>query len=657
VKDLVAERPLAPQAVGGLLLLYALIGAPHLAHLSPLLMGLFYAALGWRALAMRWPGLLPGRALRALLTLAALAAVTLTVAGQLDGRALGVGLLTVMAGLKALEFSGRRDLYVTVFLGCFLLATQFLFAQSLWVTLYLLPLLLGLLALLAYSNRVEPPGWRQALRDTGRLMLAGVPMALLLFVLFPRLPGPLWGVSAPAAGVTGLTDRLNPGSVSQLSRSPALAFRVSFSGERPPASQLYWRGPVFWDTDGRVWSAAEPGRPDRRPTPAGERWLQQVTLEPSNQYWLFALDRAVDAPRGAGRSRDGQLLSIEPVRERRHYQVNSVIGVGETELTPTEQRRALALPDGIVTARMSRLVADWRGGDARPVALVAAALRHFREQPFVYTLYPPPLGQNVFDEFLFETKSGFCEHYATSFVVLMRAAGIPARVVGGYQGGEWNPRGEHLVVRQSDAHAWAEVWLGDRWQRVDPTAAVAPERIERGIDLDAAAPGRPLSFQAPAEGGLAGLWREAAWLVDGLELGWQRWVVGYSDVAQSGLLSRLGLGWLSGYRLGMAAVVAATLALLPLWWLLRRLPGGQVDPALQAYRRLQHKLQRAGMVVPPSVPPTRLAALAASRFPNQRMAIGRIVGLYLGARYGSNPTAAELARLRRLVRALRLPSR
>jgi transglutaminase-like putative cysteine protease len=455
--------------------------------------------------------------------------------------------------------------------------------------------------------------------------------------------------------VTGLSDRLDPGSVSQLGQSRALAFRVTFDGERPPPADLYWRGPVFWDTDGRSWSAAEPSGLADDMQAGGPTWTQQVTLEPSNQRWLFALDRALAAPDGAVLSRDGQVLSNVPLTERRHYRAVSVLGMGEERLTGEERERALALPPALATPRMRALVAGWLPGDADPAAVVSAALRHFREQPFVYTLYPPPLPENVVDGFLFDTRRGFCEHYASSFVVLMRLAGIPARVVGGYQGGEWNPVGEHLVVRQSDAHAWAEVWLEGRWQRVDPTAAVAPERIERPIDVAAAQEGSPVSFQGPTSGWLANLWRDGGWLLDGMELAWQRWVVGYTDRTQAGLLASLGLDWLSGYRLALASVIAAGLGMLPLWLLLRRQGGSREDPALRAYRRLQAKLSKAGLTLSPGMAPSAVRDLAMAHFPDQRLAIHRIVALYLAQRYGAQPKAATLRRLAGAVRRLRLP--
>lgn len=652
--DALADRPLGRAPVAALLVLYALVAAPHLGHLSPLLMTLFYLALVWRGLALWRPRLLPGRWLRSLLTLVALGAVVYSVAGQLDGRALGVGLLTVMAGLKSLEFASRRDLYVTVFLGCFLLATQFLFDRSLWLSLYLAPLLLGLLAVLAYCNRVRPPSWRRAVADTGKLLLAGLPMALLLFVLFPRLAAPLWAMQAPAAGVIGLTDRLEPGSVSELGQSSALAFRVTFEGERPPNRELYWRGPVFWDTDGRSWSAAEPSGLAAGLRQAEPQWSQVVSLEPSSQRWLFGLDRVLAAPDEAVLSRDGQLLATSPLAERRHYRVVSAPDAGEADLSGAERRRALALPDGLATPRMQALVSSWRSADPRPPAVVAAALAHFRDQPFVYTLRPPRLSGNVVDGFLFDTRRGFCEHYATSFTVLMRLAGIPTRVVGGYQGGEWNPRGEHLVVRQSDAHAWAEVWVGGRWQRVDPTAAVAPERIERAIAPAVAGEGAAVTFQSPGEGWVAGLWREGRWLLDSMELGWQRWVVGYTSRTQAGLLARLGLDWLTGYKLGLAAVLAAAVGMLPLWWLLRRQGRRAADPALRAYRRLLAKLDAAGLPLSPALAPSEVGRRAAERYPQQRLQLQRIIGLYLTQRYGAAADPAAERRLARLVTALKL---
>ncbi len=653
MKDALADRPLEPATVGGLLLVFALIGAPHLWHLSPLLMSVFYAALAWRGVSLIHPRLLPGRRLRGLLALAALVAVLWSVSGQLDGRALGVGLLTVMAGLKSLEVSSRRDLYVTVFLGCFLLATQFLFDQGLWISLYLAPLLVVLLGLLVRNNRVNPPPWPRALREAGWLMVAGLPMALLLFVLFSRLAGPLWALTAPAPGVTGMTDRLSPGSVSQLSQSGAVAFRVSFTGPRPPQAELYWRGPVFWDTDGRTWRAGVPLESVSRAGGVGAVWSQQVTLEPSNQRWLFALDRPLQAPPQARLSGDGQLLSAEPINTRRHYRVRSQAGVGEVRLAAADRRRALAVPESVVTARMRALVAEWRQADPRPGALVAAALRHFRHQPFVYTLRPPALPDNPVDGFLFETKRGFCEHYATSFAVLMRLAGVPTRLVGGYQGGEWNPVGEHMIVRQSDAHAWAEVWLGDRWQRVDPTAAVAPDRVEQSIDPTATTSG-PMVYQGPPPSWLARLWRDGGWFVDGLALSWQRWVVGYSDRTQAGLLERLGLGWLSGYRLALAAVAAAGLGMLPLWWLLRRGEAVTPDPAQRVWQRLLVRLRAAGVDLSPNLSPSDVGRRAAARFPAQRAAIERIVGLYLAQRYGHAASSVGLRRLRAAVRRLRL---
>jgi transglutaminase-like putative cysteine protease len=391
----------------------------------------------------------------------------------------------------------------------------------------------------------------------------------------------------------------------------------------------------------------------RRPQPGDSALYQQITLEPTNQYWLLALDRPVSRPTGSALSRDGQLLSRQTVRQRIDYRVASDPAAGEQELEAAEWQRALQLPEGQVTPRMQALVDRWveAGSEA---AVVTQALSFYRQQPFVYTLYPPVLPANPVDAFLFDTRRGFCEHYATSFVVLMRAAGIPARVVGGYQGGEWNPRGEHLVVRQSDAHAWAEVWLeGQGWVRVDPTAAVAPERIERPIET-AGAEGGPVVFASDRDGLLGRLWQEGVWMVDALELGWQRWVVGYSALTQSDLLKQLGLDFLTGYRLALAAVGAGLLGLLPLLWWLRRQPAVRVDPLQQHYRLLLDRLARAGLSISPSLSPSAVARLAGESYPDQALELQRIVGLYLQLRYGPGRTPRQQRQLRAMVRRLRL---
>lgn len=659
MRDALKALPIPPVVRAGLLLSLALAVAPHLWHLDPWITGFFYAMAGIYGLSLRQPKALPGRFLLFLLLLAGLVDVVMH-GGGLDGRASGTSLLTVMLGLKLLETRTRRDVYVTLFLGYFTVATQFLFEQGLGLSLYLALVVLGLTSVLNALHRVEPqPLWGQPLRDSGLLLLASLPLMVILFVLFPRLGGPLWQLAAPpSSAVTGLSDRLQLGGISQLSQSRALAFRVRFDQTPPPPGQRYWRGPVLWQTDGRAWLPAAdlPIGPPRY-QPLGEAVGYEVTLEPSQRHWLFALDLPAEVPADAAIGRDFQIQASQPVVKRRSYHLRSYPEYRVLDLSERERRLALAYPEHSVTPRMHALLSEWRQRDPGAAGMVDQALLYFRQQPFVYTLSPPALGSNPVDAFLFDTRRGFCEHYASSFTLLMRAAGIPSRVVTGYQGGEWNPRGDYFAIRQSDAHAWSEVWIDSLgWVRVDPTAAVAPQRIERPIDPNVGE-GAPVVFEAGSPGLLQGLWRNGRWLIDDLEFSWQHWVVNFSQDNQHRLLQGLGLGFLQGYWLGIAAVLGGALSLLPIWWLLRQKGLQQGDELARIHGRFRDKLRKAGMTVADTLGPRDLGEAAARCFPQQADQLRLISRLYVSLRYGHGPAREDRKRLRRLVRSLRLTRR
>lgn len=662
MKDALAGRDVpGPQ----LILLVALLGlavAPHLVNLSPWITGPFYLMAGWRLSAALRPKLLPGRWLLLGLTLLALANVALHL-GVADGRNGGVALLVAMLGLKLLELRSRRDLYMAVFLGYFVVVTQFLFQQGLPLAAYLGGVVVGLTGVLVAMNRATPGApLGPALAQAGRLLAAAVPAMAVLFVLFPRLTGPLWGLSVNLSGaITGISNEISPGSISQLSQSRATAFRVTFEDPVPPPAARYWRGLVLWDTDGRTWSSGPPlpyGYRGALPTVSGNPVRYEVTLEPTQQPYLFLLDLPRAAPTDAHLAPELTAQTRTAITRRLTYRGEAWPEGRQTRLTAQERERGLWLPD-TVTPRMEALVAGWRAEGAEGPVMVQKALAHFHTQPFVYTLAPPPLGEAPEDQFLFDTKRGFCEHYATSFTLLMRLAGIPARVVVGYQGGEFNPHGDHWIVRQSDAHAWTEVWLeGGGWTRIDPTAAVAPERIEHSIGSEQGEEGAPVLFELEAPGALGRMLREARWLADSLELGWHRWVVGYSRDRQLGLLSDLGLGRLAGYGQGLLAVGLGAAA-LGLGALLLQLAGaGPAEPVRDAYRRLQRKLSRAGLVVHPWDGPSDLQRAALAAFPEHGPELRRLFALYIGLRYGRRPGGRrEVRRLRRGVRWLRLGRR
>lgn len=551
---------------------------PHVPWL-PIWASVAFAALfGWRfalVLSGRW---LPRASVRWAAAVGCCAAVYAQY-GTLFGREPGVVLLVLFLGVKLMEMRARRDLFVVIFLCFFLLLTAFLHSQSIATAAIVGLALYGLLAAMLtmqYRRAEAPIGTR--LRIVGSMLAQALPLAVVAFLLFPRAGSPLWGMNADGQrATTGLSDSMTFGNIAQLSESDAIAFRVQFDGPAPPNALLYWRGPVFGRFDGESWRALAPARGGARSTPrieydAGDdsRVSYTVTLEPSGRNWLFALEMPEQADAGrvgvALHVPDLQLVATSAIHERLRYRVVSKtafrIGVDEP---PQALRDWLELPPGF-HPRTLELASRWRTEQSDDSALVARALAMFREQPFRYTLEPPPLGDDRVDEFLFETRAGFCEHYAGAFVVLMRALSIPARVVTGYQGGERNPLDGYWLVRQADAHAWAEVWLAGRgWVRVDPTGAVDPSRIEHG---------RRLSGAALADGALEGA---VPWLhrirfgFEALGNAWNQWVLQYDRGRQQSLLARLGIEGGDWHRLaallalvlGVMIVVAALLTLRP----------------------------------------------------------------------------------------------
>ncbi len=656
------DPPLGRRSVDLMLLALTVALLPHTTHL-PLIVILFFAAFAawrWFAAHRGWP--LPGMPARTLLTAVALSGVFLSF-GTVFGRDAGAALLVIMLGLKLLEVRRHRDAVIVVFLGYFLTVTMVLFSQEL-VTFTILAVALVLLtATLIELNHPAPvatagaTALRPLIRHSGILLAQALPLMLIMFVLFPRLPAPLWNLPDDAwSGMTGLSDSMSPGSISALGQSDRVAFRVSFEGMPPAQEQLYWRGPVFWHTDGREWSPD--GRDESIPLaleapafmPAGPSIAYTVTLEPHDRRWLFALEMPATAPEGSRHSADLLLLANRPVRQLTRYRVESHTGYRALRMTASERARALQLPAANPRARA--LGDQWRREGGGGEAIVQRALDHFGNEPFHYTLNPPLLpGRDPVDDFLFGTRHGFCEHYAAAFTVLMRAAGIPARVVTGYQGGELNPIGDYLIVRQRDAHAWAEIWLDGRgWVRIDPTAAVAPQRIERGSGeslLDERS-----AMRGGLERGMLGqLWRQASFGWDTLNNRWNLWVLAYGPDNQLALLSNLGLrSWL-GMTLAMLAAVAVLLLLIAFALLFRRSNDG--DPAARLYERFCAKLARRGIRRAPAEGPVEFAIRARGQRPDLAAAIDSINRRYVAIRYGGIGTLQQLRRLRREIALFR----
>jgi len=569
----------------------------------------------------------------------------------LFGRQPGVVLLMLFSGLKVLETRSHRDAAAAAFLGYFLIITNFLYTQSIPTALLMCAALYVTTAtLVGFSAPNRAP--RANLRTAGLLLAHGAPAALILFLLFPRVQGPLWGLPQDAyAALTGLSETMAPGNLSSLAQSDAIAFRAEFEGEPPPPPLRYWRGPVMWDFDGRTWRIGPQALGALVP-PAGVRgrYRYEVVLEPHNRNWLFALETAASVPDGARYTTDGQLLAPSLVRTRMRYSASSVI-VPATSAGERlgELRRALALPLG-VNPRALTLAAEWRAASSNDFEILERALRFLSEGRYAYTLEPPLLGIHSVDEFLFQTRAGFCEHFASAFVFLMRAAGVPARVVTGYQGGELNPVDRILTVRQSDAHAWAEVHMAGRgWTRVDPTAAAVPGRLDTGLARSIArTEPLPLLLRADLE------WlRGVRYQWEALAHKWNLWVLGYNPERQRIFMRSIGMRD-ADWRALTATLftILGAMTVLLLLWSLRHVV--RPDPVQRAWRRFCAKLAARGVERAPAEGPRDFAERAARTLPAARRAILQIATLYISLRYGAHPTPGRARELRRLVRRLRL---
>ena len=595
-----AATLLDPQSRAWVLLAAGACVLPLLLQLPrPLAAGIGVTAVLVAAGSWRRP--LPGW-LRLLLALALVGAVLATTR-FVFGRDTGCALLAAMLAIKPAETSSLRDARSLLGFALFAPFATFLLDQGpLALVLGLLGATLALAALLRLAElesgdvRHPTPPWRR-FATVWRLVAIGLPLALAAFWLFPRLGTPLWGVPQRALAKPGLSDHMAPGEWVDIMNDDSTALRVQFHGPSPAPSQMYWRGPVLWNFDGRQWTQPRwlrgiPAAPVRA---GATRWDYELELEPTDGHQLVALELPTAAPAGARLSLDYGLYSAQPLTGLTRWRMRSAPPAAfEPRLMRTLRQYALALPEGY-NPRTVELARQWRreagpGNAANDAAIVQRAMRMIRGG-FAYTLATPLLGRNSVDEFLFDYKAGFCEHFSSAFVVLMRAAGIPARVVTGYAGGYRNPIGGYWLVRNSDAHAWAEVWLDGRgWVRVDPTAAVAPERIYD--TLADRAPGAIGDFT-----GLAPMFDAGDWL----RRGWNDFVLGFDARRQRQLLRPLGMRDIDSGRLVGLFVGAASLALLWMAWLTARAERER-DPVLRAWRRLVARYARLGLGRAPHEP-------------------------------------------------------
>jgi len=614
-----------PREAQDTLLLLVVIGwilAPQIPNLPLWCSAMALCILLWRG-KIAWQGrALPARGwLLGLALLAALA--TYFSHSTLLGRDAGVTLIVLLLTLKTLELHAQRDAFVVFFLGFFVLLSNFFFSQSLLVAASMLLGLLGLLTALVNSHMpLGKPSLWQAARTAGWMALLGAPIMVVLFVLFPRLD-PLWGLPEDATrGRTGLSSQMPVGSIASLALDSSVAMRIRFDGEPPRQRALYFRGPVLSTFDGREWLPLRSALPPAQQLGgtldvSGTPLRYEVTLEGNNHPWLLLLDGTLEPPELPGYTprlaADLQWVVERPISALVRYRAQTYPDYRHGPLRAVDGLRDfLRLPGGFnprTLALAAEMLRDPRYAQADTAARVAAVLERLRNGGYEYSLSPGVFGENSADEFWFDRKQGFCEHIASAFVVLMRAMGVPARIVTGYQGGERNPVDGLWTVRQSDAHAWAEVWIeGQGWTRVDPTAAVAPVRIDSVNRLEA--PGNAFAKALVRVNPAFAVNLRALW--DATNNRWNQWVLNYSQSRQFDLLRSIGFAspqWEDLLYVLMAVVVVVSL-LGAGWTLLERL---RQDPWLRLLGRAGHRLQRAGLALPPNAPPRTMAALLQGR--------------------------------------------
>jgi protein-glutamine gamma-glutamyltransferase len=637
--SLIANGPLIALILG-----LGMTAAPLFSEIAVLGAGLFLIACASR-LFMNWRrARLPSTEIKVLLFGAGVGAVALKY-GTVMGIVPGLTILLLLVSLKLLETNSVRDFQVITLLGYFLALCDLFFSQDLILWLYVaLAFMVLTAALIRFHCGWRGMGYARASWLAGRMFLQGLPLMAILFLFFPRTNGGLrFQFGQPISNTNGMSDQLSPGSISTLVLNDAVAFRAEFpDGHTPPMATMYWRALVLWQGDNLTWSVGPPlPHESRKGELGGPSIRQRISLQPYGDRWLFALDRPASDVHGAFYVAGDCLQSSHPIRSTFLYEVVSRPEDRETSL-PREQLAASLQKPARVSPAVKELVSAWRASSADDRELIQVAMKYFRDERFVYTLdpgiYPK---QGALDEFLFSRRRGFCEHYAAAFATLMRIAGIPSRVVIGYHGGEFNQIGRYMIVRQSDAHAWCEVWLRDRgWLRVDPTDIIAPDRL--GSGFDSYLEGHPVDPAAAARVSSTVLgWREImsevrlAW--DSINYEWDLRVLNFDQDTQRGFLSTIGLGDVKWTKILVGVALAILLVLALLGLLLRRPGRFRADPIGRWYARFCKAAEAGGIRRESWEGPKDFGERTAARFPGQAAEIREITSLYIQFRYAAKP--------------------
>lgn len=639
----------------GLLLVFI----PHFSHLPLWLSLVMVGLLIWRGAHDLHLCALPNKIILFLLTLMLLAALLFSYR-TLIGRDAGSAMLLGLLCLKLFEIKTFRDIALIINLALFSIVINFLFSQTIPIAFTMLFALVFLFsALIGFQHNYKKLHHLQSVQPMPismvktnekhhfklalKMLAQAAPFAIVLFILFPRVDGPLWGLPEDAfSGKTGLSDKMSPGRISQLSNDNSPAFRVKFDSPLPASNQLYWRGPVLWHFDGYNWTTPNSERmvvSGFKFTGLSEKTTYSVTLQPHNNHWLFALDIPSTLPERSRFSANMQIISIDPVQKLKRYEISSYTKYVLPANNQISMERYLKLPNtfskeaGSELYKSRKLIAELKDS-AHPENTVNNVLNYFATNDFYYSRQPPLLYNNPVDEFLFETRRGYCEHYASSFTILMRLAGIPSRIVTGYQGGEINPIDNYMTVRQSDAHAWSEVYLGDKgWVRVDPTAAIPPGNIENTDDalrLNSTLKKPSRLFKS---NWLSKQMKQMRFAWDAMNNRWNQWVLGYNNKRQKAFFAALGIPEISWQ--GLSQLLFSILGVLTviLAFVVFKNKPLQQDETQKLYLKFLRKFKKRNLIKSPSEGASDFCRRAICTLPEHKTSIEKITLLYQQLRY------------------------
>jgi len=629
----------------------SLVIAPHLGRFPGWSIILIGALFIWRIICIKQTGWLIPKWLLVVITIFAMTG-TFIYLGTLIGKTAGSVLLSILLAVKLHESRSRRDYMILIALSFFIIVTNFLFSQSIPTVLYMLASIIVLVMSMISINQDDAPIEQvYKLKLATKMLFQALPLMLIMFVLFPRISSPLWSLPEDQqSATTGLSDTMSPGNISNLIQSNAIAFRAKFENIVPHQNQLYWRALVLWYFDGQTW---EKGKQNLSPAPflssSAPAVAYTITLEPHHKDWLFALDMPVEVTDDINYTNNFLLRSKEKITGLYQYKVKSTLNYKiQPNISAWENSAGLKIPTNSnkKTILLGQQLAKKYNN---PEDIVNHMLSFFNQKNFHYTLSPPATpGFDPVDQFLFDTRQGFCEHYASSFTLIMRAAGIPARVVLGYQGGTINPLNQIHTIAQSDAHAWAEVWIKNRgWVRVDPTAAIAPQRVEKNLNAALSpAESRPFYMQLNT-----GIFQSMRFYWDALDNQWNQWIVGYDAERQQNLLSSFLNKKLALSDLILLMVITFSIALIIIiLFIMKPWQKQKLDPVLRVYQQFCEKLSSQGIERQLHEGPLDFAQRATEKLPQQRNSIELITRLYIRLRYEAFNNRKQFDQFKQLTR-------